>query len=110
MTEKLEKLKICPLCGTVTDEGKLQILNTEVSEVNQQLLQKQKSAFYKGIGSIVCLIIGWFIFGLFLGFVAVGCGWTALKEGNTGTKILGFVGLIGGALYILISCGQVFYY
>jgi hypothetical protein len=29
------------------------------------------------------------MFGLFLGFVAVGCGWTALEDGDTGTKILG---------------------
>jgi hypothetical protein len=53
---------------------------------------------YNGIGSIVCLIIGWFMFGLFLGFVAVGCGWTTLKDGNIGTKILGLGGLIGGVL------------
>ena len=109
MSEKMDILESYPTTVNTTVEGIQQLPSTQTSIEYQQLMQKQKSALYSAIGGVVCLLAGWFMFGLFFGFMAAGCGWTALKEGNTGTKIMGMGVLIGGVLYILLSFGMMFY-
>ena len=109
MTQEMDDLENYPVKSNVVGDVKQGVSNSEVV-VNKQLLEKQKSAFYSGIGGIICLLIGWFIFGLFFGFMAASLGWTALKEGNGGAKILGAGALLGGALYILLGLNLLFYY
>jgi hypothetical protein len=113
MTEKMENIdNVYPSSGGTEGNGSQQVPQNEVavSAANQLLIEKQKTALYQGIGSIVCLMIGWFVFGLFFGFFAAGLGWSAVKDGNIGTKILGLGGLAGGAFYIMLSFGLMFYY
>lgn len=59
-------------------------------------------ALLLGIVGLVFLAVSWYILG-FLAVASIGLGWTAYKEGNTGTKVLGIVDVALGVIFFVIS-------
>lgn len=58
--------------------------------------KKEMTGMQLALFAIGCLVVGWFIFGIPLGFIAVSCGWQAQKKGQW----LGWIGVVGGAIWL----------
>jgi len=61
--------------------------------------EEKKQAMYLAIGSIVCALIGLFIFGTGLGLAGAFLGYSAVKQGSK----LGYVGLVFGVIIFMLS-------
>ena len=110
-----EVRRVCPTCGRVLKEdfricpycGKSLVPEPKPAQETEEAKEKPKGRV-AGVVSVVCVILGFFIFGIILSIVAMITGVKALMGKGALAKALGAIGLIGGVLEFLITAWTFF--
>lgn len=105
--------RICPSCGRVLKEEYIACPYcgkdlTGKAEADKQKTEVEKSALYGVIGGLICLVVAWFIFGFIFSLIAIGLGWSGVKKGSSGTKVLGGICIVVGIIFFFISIISMF--
>jgi len=107
-TTEADVTRICPSCGRVLKEEYVACPHcgkdlTGKDKADKQKGEKEKSALYGVIGGFICLVVAWFIFGVIFSLIAIGLGWNGIKQGSSGTKVLGGICIVVGVIFFFLS-------
>lgn len=97
--------RVCPQCGRVLEESFVvcPYCGKSLTITSKEEKPRSKGGLGAGIASVICVVVGFFAFGIILSIVAMITGATALtRKGATG-KVLGAIGLIGGVLEFIVT-------
>jgi len=105
-----EVRRVCPTCGRVLEEdfricpycGKSLVPEPKPAQEIEEAKEKPKGRV-AGAVSVICVILGFFFFGIILSIVAMITGVKALIGKGALAKTLGAIGLIGGVLEFLVT-------
>lgn len=110
-----EVRRACPTCGRILEEdfkicpycGKSLVPERETAQKTEEAKEKPKGRG-AGVVSIVCVIIGFFFFGIICSIIAMIAGVKALMGRGALAKTLGAIGFIGGVLEFLVTAWTFF--
>ena len=106
--------KICPFCGTSVREefSVCPQCGNQLPAMSAVAIQSKESqsALYGVIIGFACLVLAWFIFGIWMSLIAMSLGWNGIKKGDTITKSLGAMCLVVGIIFFFLSLASIFMY